>query len=496
MVTIFVKFIMSNSLVLFKNIISLYGFTIAKLVFPMLVLPYLTRVLSLEAYGLVAYVKTIMSYMQQLVDFGFMLSGTREVVEIVQGSAISLRVEGGSQQCSDSSNPSVSFADSPPDATPFATSWPSSPYGGRKGDQGMMKTNIALNQAVGDIMVARLLNAGIALLILAILIFAIPILSANKIFVFFSFATIFASIFLFDYVFRGLEQMQVITYRFMVMKSISTVLTFFVVKSDADIMWIPALDLAGSLVAVGLVLFELRKFGITPQFTTLANAVKKLKESAIYFASEASTSVFGALNTVLVGIFLPLAQVAFWSLVMQILGAVQSLYSPITSGLFPRMVATKSKGLLLKMFAIFVPVVFAGCVFTYFISDYAVVLIAGEKYLPSAEVLRWVTPWLFLGFPAMLFGWPALGAIGKVRQVTSTTVGAAIFQVIGLAVLGFTGNFTLLTIAVLRNVTEFLFTCARMSYCWYFSFCSFCAYRCNRRSYCCCYRFRCRDPRW
>ena len=445
------------NLTLFKNIISLYGFTIAKLVFPMLVLPYLTRVLSLEAYGLVAYVKTIMSYMQQLVDFGFMLSGTKEVVEIVQGSAnrvqpSAIRVEGESQQCSDSSNSSVSFADSPP----------------HQRGQGLMKTNIALNQAVGDIMVARLLNAGIALLILAILVFVIPVLSANKIFVFFSFATIFASIFLFDYVFRGLEQMQVITYRFMVMKSISTVLTFFVVKSDADIMWIPALDLAGSLVAVGLVLFELRKFGIMPQFTTLANAVKKLKESALYFLSSASTSVFGALNTVLVGIFLPLAQVAFWSLVMQILNAIQSFYSPITSGLFPRMVATKSKGLLLKMFTVFVPIVFAGCVFTYFISDYAVVLIAGEKYLPSAEVLRWVTPWLFLGFPAMLFGWPALGAIGKVRQVTSTTVGAAIFQVIGLAVLGLTGNFTLLTIAVLRDVTEFLFTCARMSYCWYF----------------------------
>ena len=409
---------MSNSLVLFKNIISLYGFTIAKLVFPMLTLPYLTRVLSLDAYGLVAYVKTIMSYMQLFVDFGFMLSGTKDVVDVCQR---------GKEQ-------------------------------GLRGEE-----NKELDHVVGDIMLAQIINGVIALIILLGLTFAIPVLASNKLFVVFSFANIFASIFLFDYVFRGLEQMQVITYRFMTMKTITVALTFVVVHGDGDIMWIPALDLIGSLVAVVLVLFKLREYGITPRFTTLTNAWRKLKESAIYFASEASTTVFSALNTVLVGIFLPLAQVAFWSLVVQLVGAIQSLYSPITSGLFPRMCATKSKGLLLKMFAIFMPIVVLGCVFTYFVSDYAIVLIAGEKYLPSAELLRWVIPWILCGFPAMLFGWPALGSINRVKEVTSTTVGAAVFQVVGLAMLGFTGNFTLVAIAILRDVTEFLFTCARMS---------------------------------
>lgn len=411
---------MSNLSVLFKNIISLYGFTIAKLVFPMLVLPYLTRVLSLEAYGLVAYVKTIMSYMQLFVDFGFMLSGTKDVVDVCQrGKEQGLRIEG----------------------------------------------NKELNQVVGDIMLARIINGFVALVILLGLTFAIPVLDSNKLFVVFSFANIFASIFLFDYVFRGLEQMQVITYRFMTMKTITVALTFVVVHGDGDIMWIPALDLIGSLVAVILVLLKLREYGIMPRFTTLINAWQKLKESALYFVSLAASSLFGGLNTILIGIFLPMSQVAYWSLTMQILSVIQSLYNPIRDAIYPRMVATKSKKLLLKMFGIFMPIVIVGGVFTYFVSDYAIVLIAGEKYLPSAELLRWVIPWILFGFPAIMFGWPALGALGHLKAITTTTVASAAFQVIGLIGLGISGNFSLLAIAILRDVTEFLFALSRILLC-------------------------------
>lgn len=64
----------------------LYGMNIAKLVFPLLTLPYLTRVLSVQSYAAVAYTKSVMSYMQILVDFGFLLSGTKDVVQACQNN--------------------------------------------------------------------------------------------------------------------------------------------------------------------------------------------------------------------------------------------------------------------------------------------------------------------------------------------------------------------------------------------------------------------------
>lgn len=52
---------------------------IAKMMFPLLTLPYLTRVLTADCFGVVAYVKAVMQYMQLIVDFGFVLSGTKDM---------------------------------------------------------------------------------------------------------------------------------------------------------------------------------------------------------------------------------------------------------------------------------------------------------------------------------------------------------------------------------------------------------------------------------
>ena len=64
-----------------KNTALLYILTFAKLVFPLITLPYLTRVLTEDSYGIVAYVKSCMTYMQFIVDFGFMHSAVKSIVE-------------------------------------------------------------------------------------------------------------------------------------------------------------------------------------------------------------------------------------------------------------------------------------------------------------------------------------------------------------------------------------------------------------------------------
>ena len=64
-----------------NNTIMLMIFNIAKIIFPFITLPYLTRVLTTDTYGVVTYAKTIMNYMQIFVDFGFVLSATKDIVK-------------------------------------------------------------------------------------------------------------------------------------------------------------------------------------------------------------------------------------------------------------------------------------------------------------------------------------------------------------------------------------------------------------------------------
>lgn len=50
------------------------------MIFPLVTLPYLTRVLTVDGYAVVSYVKSAMVYMQIFMDFGFLLSATKDIV--------------------------------------------------------------------------------------------------------------------------------------------------------------------------------------------------------------------------------------------------------------------------------------------------------------------------------------------------------------------------------------------------------------------------------
>lgn len=73
---------MSNSHASFyKNTVWQYGLQIVKYLFPLITLPYLTRVLAPEGYAFYAYVVSFMSFVQVFVDFGFNLSGTKRIAK-------------------------------------------------------------------------------------------------------------------------------------------------------------------------------------------------------------------------------------------------------------------------------------------------------------------------------------------------------------------------------------------------------------------------------
>ena len=393
-----------------KNTSMLYIMNIAKIVLPLITLPYLTRVLSKDCYGVVSYVKAVMQYMQIVVDFGFVLSATKDIVNVRDDKK-------------------------------------------------------AISRVIGDTLIAKLILLLVSFVALLIMIAAIPILRANAIYTLLSFAVVGMTCFLMDFLFRGIEEMQVITIRYVVMRSIAAALTFLVVKSDSDMMWIPILDIIGSVVAVALVFWEMKKRNLLIRFTGIKNAIYKLKESAIYFLSNMATTTFTALNTILIGIFIDAQQVAEWSVCMQMVTAVMSLYTPVTDGIYPYMVKSRDWKLIKKTALIYMPIITAGCFFTFFVARIALLIVGGEKYVTAVPLLRAFIPLLFFSFPSMLCGWPALGAIGRVKETTKTTIITAILQIAGLIVLLIIGQFNIINLAILRGITEICLFAMRYYYC-------------------------------
>ena len=393
-----------------RNTFMLYLMNIAKMVFPLLTLPYLTRVLSVSTYGVVTYVKAIMQYMQLLLAFGFALSATKDIV-----------------------------------------------------NANLDKQK--LGQILGDVQVAKLLLTGIGAVALAVMTFAIPIMRQNILFVILSYVNVVITEMLADFLFRGIDRMEVLTIRFVVSKLISTVCTFLFIKHDGHLMLIPVFDCLGSLAALVMVLAEIRKLGVRFAPTGIRESVRMLKESATFFISDMATTAFGALNTLLIGIYSSSADVAYWGVVMQLVGAVNSMYTPITNGIYPTMIRTKSIGFIKKIMMLIMPFVTVGCLICWFGSELIVTIVGGAEYLAAAPVFRAMVPVMFLSFGVQLFGWSTLGPIGKAKQTTASTVIAAVAQLTGLLLLAAMDQFTLINIAILRVSTELLMFAIRLGVC-------------------------------
>ncbi len=383
-----------------KNTALLYLLTFAKMVFPLITLPYLTRVLTRDSYGVVTYVKSCMTYLHILVDFGFLYSAVKDIVNC-------------------------------------------------NGD----KKKISM--ITSEVLVARFLLALLSLVVAVVLCFCVPILKDYFLFTMLSAVAVALTSLLLDFMFRGLEKMHVLTIIFVIMRGITTALTFVFVKSDKNLLMIPILDIIGNISAVIISRFFSFKYKIKFHFPKFKNVFEKLKESTVYFVSGVATTVFTALVTLLIGIFITdLTLIAYWGVSIQLINAVVSMYDPIMKGIHPQMVKHKNIKFIGKVLCLFMPIVTAGCLLCFFIPETIITIVAGKKYIDAVPVFRGLIPIMFLSFPAMLMGWPTLGAINKEKQVTLSTIISALFQVIVLAILIALNAFTMTAIIILRSVTE------------------------------------------
>ena len=210
------------------NTAMLYLMTIAKMVFPLLTLPYLTRVLSEESYGFVSYVKSCMTYIQLIIDFGFILSSVKDIVKA-------------------------------------------------NGD----KEKIGI--ITGNTFLAKFMLALLSGVVLVVMCLTIKILQMNILFVILSFFAVATSLFLADFLFRGIEKMQYITIIYVISKGVSVALTFVFVHGDESLLWIPILDILTNVIAVAITLIILKRLKIKIKISNIKDCFLMIKDFIMIF---------------------------------------------------------------------------------------------------------------------------------------------------------------------------------------------------------------------
>lgn len=395
-----------------KNTLYLYTATIIKLIGPLITLPYLTRILSVDSYGYVSFVKSYAIYMQLLLDFGFLLSATKDIALI--GADLK-----------------------------------------------------KVGRIVGDTLLEKIILAIVGAAATIVLCSLMPLLGGNLLFTWLYFFSCVATISILDFLYRGLQKMEYVAIPLIIAKVMVVVLTIAFVKNDGDLLLIPAFELLGNACA-GIVSFAfLCKVGVKPVCSSASTWLKDLKESGVYFLSNFATSFFGALTTFVVGVYLEVSQVAFWGICMTGVSAAKAIYAPLGNSIYPHMVESKDIALVNRLARKGIVPLAIMCAIVVCFSDQIMSLVGGDAYAAAGDVLVLLLPVMVFSFYSMLYGWPVLGVLGDPKDVTYTTIAAALVQAGSIFFLIVIGHLDLVTLAVCCALSEFFLLASRGLILWW-----------------------------
>lgn len=397
----------------YKNTLWQYGLQILKYLFPLLLIPYLTRILGTEGYAVYAYVLSFMGVVQTIADFGFTLSGTKKVVDL-------------------------------------------------RGD------TAALSRLVGAITVARLmLLCGLFFCVMVVTRF-IPIMAENTVYVIWAFFATAGRTVLPDFIFQGNERMGPLTTRYFASKGVQVALTILLVRGPGDLILVAVADVLSEIVNIAWSYrAQKRMFGVGIARPTFKESFEELRVSAIYCVSNVSSSLFSGFTTVIIGLAITSkTDIAFWSLTLTTVNAVQSLYTPIANSLYPHMIKNRDFGFARKLALVALPVLVLGIVAYCALSKPIMLVLGGPEYVGGAHVMWMISPIFIFSFYGILIGWPVLGAMGHVKELTVSTLFTGIVNVVSLLALYLAGLITLDVICVARWGCDALLLLVRVFMLW------------------------------
>jgi len=322
------------------NFICLYLSQAVNFVFPLLSVPYLSRVLSVEHFGVIFFSYAYVSYLGIICDYGFSITGVKDV----------------------------------------ATS---------RGDQE------ELFKKVNAIFYAKtfLLIFAICAGVLGILLIAK--LRAEWFCYTISLISLIYNAYYPLWFFQGQERMFYITVINLLTKSSSLILIFLFIKSDQQylmVIFFTVLMNVVSVIIAQLILYRAWKFRY--HWPDICYIKRQLKDGFIIFISTIAISLYTTSNTFFLGVFANERSVAYYASAERIVSGVQSLLSPVTQSLFPYLAKLvhedKAAGLafLKKIFLRISLLTFATSSLLFVFAPDIVRLLLGVKYNDSVVILR------------------------------------------------------------------------------------------------------------
>ncbi len=278
------------------NFISLVILQGINYLVPLIIFPYLVRVLGIDGFGLYSFIFAIIMYGVMISDYGFDLSATHN---------ISINADNKDKK----------------------------------------------DEIFSSVMIIKSVIAILYLIFLSILILFIDKLSANAPLYCIAYGMVIGQVMFPIWFFQGIEKMRYITVLNALAKLIFTVLIVIFVKGIEDLYLVLLFNSLGSIIAGALALYiAITKFDITIKPQSIETLKFYLKDGWYIFTSRVAVELYVTANVIILGFFANNTIVGYYSIVEKIVRALGSMLEPLTRTAYPYLakVYKNSKELFFK----------------------------------------------------------------------------------------------------------------------------------------------------
>ncbi|EFL2531958.1 oligosaccharide flippase family protein [Escherichia coli] len=391
--------------VLFGNIAALAILQLATYITPLLIVPYLTRVLGPGGYGTVAICLSIIQMSLILTDFGFNLSSTEYIARNCQSKD-------------------------------------------------------KINKHIGAVFQIKILLIFLCVIFLYFLVN--DQLQQFKIeFFFYSCIAIIGQTFQSLWFFQGVEKMKRITLFLTISKFSYVILTFVIVKKTEQGRFVILAYALSQVIGALLSQYYMRKEGYKYTPANLSSMLGVLRTSALFFWSRLAVSTYTTASTLVVGAA-GHVQAGYYAASEQLYKAGQNITTPVSQALYPYMTRAKNWALFFKMMSILTVVMITASLTAIWLSQWLIALIFGPEYIVSQNVFIVFMLALIVTFVSTNFGYPVFSALGKVKVANYTVIFGALTHVVILGVLFCLGEISAYNVVRAVLFTEIVILILRM----------------------------------
>lgn len=362
--------------------------TVTSTLFPLITFPYVTRIMGAEVFGQVNFLNSIVSYIIMFAGLGIPLYAIREVARVRNDKRL-------------------------------------------------------LNQTTVEILTLHsvLTLAGYA--IVFVLCLTVPKIHQDAyLFLLLSLSLVFTTIGC-EWFYQGIENFKYVTIRAIIIRLLSIVLLFVLVKSKDDIMLYGMYCVLGTVGNNLLNFFHLRKY-ISREYVDIKkfHPFRHLKSVSVVFVLMLVSTVYISLNTVLLGFIKNDAAVGYYTAGIKIFIIFFGVINSLTSILIPyfsNLIALKKeeefKNMLQKVYNFVIAISLPLTIGLVFVSPYAIILLCGEEFRPAILVSQIAAPLLIVVGLSNVFGMQILYPLGKIKIIIKSVLIASVVDILAITIL-------------------------------------------------------------